>query len=203
MLFGVIGIIAFATAQGGFLGGIERADAREGARTIRVEKGDTVFQIAREHGTNVATLARINQLKDPSLIQVGQELVLPRNQNTRVAKRNSTEGKAAPTMVRGKALGDFTLTAYTAGPESTGKVPQDASYGVTSSGTKVADGITIAVDPNVIPIGSRVYIEGIGYRVAQDTGSAIKNQRIDVFMSDLDKARQFGVKKNIRVELVE
>ena len=48
--------------------------------------------------------------------------------------------------------------------------------------------MTIAVDPSVIPIGSRVYIEGLGYFVAQDTGSAIKGRRIDVFMNDLEEA---------------
>jgi len=63
--------------------------------------------------------------------------------------------------------------------------------------------VTIAVDPSVIPIGSRVYIEGLGYFVAQDTGSAIKGKRIDVFMNDLEEALQFGVKKGVRVAIVE
>lgn len=101
------------------------------------------------------------------------------------------------------SLGTFTLTAYTAGPESTGKSPGDPGYGVTASGAPVSEGVTIAVDPSVIPLGSRVYIEGIGYRTAQDTGGAIKGNRIDVYIDSLTEARLFGVKKNVRVMLVD
>ena len=43
------------------------------------------------------------------------------------------------------------------------------------------DGRTIAVDPSIIPLGTRVYIEGIGERVAEDTGSEIKGNDIDLF----------------------
>ena len=119
-----------------------------------------------------------------------------------VTKESSAE-LSLPTMTRGRMLGEFTLTAYTAGPESTGKSPDHPAYGITSSGAKVREGVTVAVDPKVIPTGSRIYIEGIGYRVAQDTGSAIKGNRIDVYMSDLEEARQFGVKRNVRVELID
>lgn len=106
----------------------------------------------------------------------------------------------APTMA--KPMGTFTLTAYTAGAESTGKSPGDPGYGITASGARVSDGVTIAVDPRVIPMGSRVYIEGIGYRIAQDTGGAIKGNRIDVYIESLNEARLFGVKRNVKVMLV-
>lgn len=173
-----------------------RADAKDGFKTVTVQAGDTVYGIARKNGTNVKTLAKINALSDPSLIRPGQKLQLP-------VPEKETEETAEPVMARGKNLGSFTLTAYTAGKESTGKSPGHPAYGVTSSGARVAEGVTIAVDPRIIPIGSRVYIEGVGYRVAQDTGGAIKGNRIDVYMDDLRQAQQFGVKKKVQVELVE
>ncbi|MDR6225819.1 3D domain-containing protein [Desmospora profundinema] len=184
-----------------------QAAAKENS-VIRVQRGDTLFALARQHKTDVETLAELNDLSDPSFIRVGQELRLPRqreaNKSTEKRKPSRSGGEdAMPAMARGQSLGSFTLTAYTAGPESTGKSPGHPAYGVTSSGAKVSEGVTIAVDPEVIPIGSRVYIDGVGYRVAQDTGGAIKGNKIDVYMNDVDEARQFGVKEGVRVELVE
>lgn len=169
-------------------------------RTILIRKGDTLYELAEKYGYEVEELASINQIQDPSMIRVGQQLRLP--QPKTVSKKEPSLEKGVTTLSRGKDLGLFTLTAYTAGPESTGKSKKHPWYGITASGSYALDGVTIAVDPNVIPIGSRVYIEGIGYRIAQDVGSAIRGQRIDLFISDLSKAKQFGVKKNIRVELV-
>ncbi|PAC80349.1 hypothetical protein CHI05_17570 [Bacillus sp. 7788] len=58
----------------------------------------------------------------------------------------------------------------------------------------------IAVDPSVIPLGSKVYVEGYGYAVASDTGSAIKGNKIDVFVPNKSAAYQWGNKRvKIRV----
>jgi 3D (Asp-Asp-Asp) domain-containing protein len=99
-------------------------------------------------------------------------------------------------------LDEVELTAYTAGFESTGKNPGDPDYGITSSGTTVSEGRTIAVDPTVIPMGWWVYIDGIGYRKAEDTGSAIKGNIIDVFIEDLEKANKFGRKRGYTVYVI-
>jgi 3D (Asp-Asp-Asp) domain-containing protein len=174
---------------------------------IEVKKGDTLYSLARRHGTTVDEIAKTNRLEDPSRIRIGQILAIPRRGTAAPRKRperaETVPVLGIPRIDRGKDLGEFTLTAYTAGPESTGKRPGDPGYGITSSGAGVVEGFTIAVDPDVIPIGSLVYIEGIGYRIAQDTGSAIKGKRIDLYMENLDAAKRFGVKKNVRVELVD
>lgn len=99
-------------------------------------------------------------------------------------------------------IDDTTLTAYTAGVESTGKSTGDEGYGVTASGAMVKEGETIAVDPTIIPMGWWVYITGIGYRKAEDTGSAIKGNKIDVYVEDLAVARSFGKKENIAVYVI-
>ncbi len=63
--------------------------------------------------------------------------------------------------------------------------------GYTASGTQTHYG-TVAVDPNVIPLGTRLYIPGYGYAVAEDTGGAIKGNKIDVWVPSYDEAIQFG-----------
>src|SRR5690606_2387350 len=82
-------------------------------------------------------------------------------------------------------------TAYTDGPESTGKRPGHPAYGITRSGLPTRPGV-VAVDPDVIPLGSIVYVEGYGLAVALDTGSAIKGARIDVWFEDVSTALAWG-----------
>ncbi|CAM4485509.1 ubiquitin-like domain-containing protein [Paenibacillus tarimensis] len=98
-----------------------------------------------------------------------------------------------------KVLKNVTLTAYSAGVASTGKSENHPQYGITASGARVKEGRTIAVDPKVIPIGWWVYIEGIGFRRAEDTGSAIKGNKIDVYFDSESYALKFGRKKGYTV----
>lgn len=113
----------------------------------------------------------------------------------------------APVLATAETLGhlsvrtayDCTLTAYGPGFESTGKHPGDPGYGITASGKVAQPKHTIAVDPELIPLGSLVYINGVGYRVAEDVGGAIRGHHIDVFFSTDDEARIFGVKQHVRV----
>lgn len=66
---------------------------------------------------------------------------------------------------------------------SSGKDPSDPSYGRTATGTPVVKGI-VAVDPAVIPLGSRMYVPGYGFAVAADTGGAVKGNIIDLGYPD-------------------
>lgn len=73
-------------------------------------------------------------------------------------------------------------------------VEQNGPYGpYTASGTRLRPGV-VAVDPSVIPLGTKLYVEGYGYAVAEDTGGAIKGMKIDLFM-DSASAHQFGRQK--------
>ncbi|NRU36276.1 3D domain-containing protein [Clostridium beijerinckii] len=51
---------------------------------------------------------------------------------------------------------------------------------------------TIAVDPSVIPLGSKVYVEGYGYAIASDTGGAIKGDRIDIYINSSNECDSWG-----------
>ena|SRR5690625_386119 len=90
-------------------------------------------------------------------------------------------------------------TAYTAGYESTGKRPGDPGYGITRSGMAAAPG-AIAVDPNVIPLGSVLWVEDYGYGIAIDTGSAIKGSIVDVFFEDVADALEWG-RRQVKVRV--
>lgn len=107
--------------------------------------------------------------------------------------------KNGVTFAYKQILNNVTLTAYTV---DVGKSSEHPQYGMTFSGTRVTEGRTIAVDPKVIPIGWWVYIEGIGLRRAEDTGSAIKGNTIDVYFDSLDYAKRFGVKRGYKVYVI-
>lgn len=63
----------------------------------------------------------------------------------------------------------------------------------TATGTIPKAGRTIAVDPKVIPYGTKVWIEGIGFRVAEDCGGAVNGKIIDLFVEE--NALKFGEQK--------
>lgn len=159
--------------------------------TYAVGPGDTPYSIAKQFGVSPQELMDFNNIYDPTKLRIGQKLKIPAPET------------AGPDLIPAhrkvvKVLSS-TLTAYTAGYESTGKTPSHPQYGITFSGVRAKEGRTVAVDPKIIPLGSTVLIEGIGIRKAEDTGSAIRGSKIDVFIEDLRTARKFGVKKNVKV----
>ena len=87
-------------------------------------------------------------------------------------------------------LGDFKLTHYCT--ELRNHICGTGN-GITATGTQVTTGRTIAVDPTVIPYGSQVYIEGYGWRVAEDCGGAVKNKQIDIAVDAHTDALSMGV----------
>ena len=94
---------------------------------------------------------------------------------------------------RGEASGkEFIVssTAYTASC--------NGCSGVTAIGIDLRanpNAKVIAVDPNIIPLGTKVYVEGYGYAVAGDTGGAIKGYKIDVFIPTTAEAFRWGNRK--------
>lgn len=89
------------------------------------------------------------------------------------------------------------VTAYTAGPESTGKRPGHPLYGITASRARVQERHTVAAGKS-IPFGTRIFIpafaadENRGWFVVEDRGAAIDDNDLDIYMKSLEDARLFG-----------
>lgn len=84
-------------------------------------------------------------------------------------------------------MGEYKVTHYCSCEECCGKTD-----GITFTGTEATEGRTIAVDPEVIPLGSEVILNGESY-IAEDIGGAIQGNRIDVYVNSHEEAKELGV----------
>ena len=112
------------------------------------------------------------------------------------------------TKQRLKLLGNFKVTAYCpckkccgAWAENRPKDENGKEIVYTASGATAKEGQTISVDPKVIPLGSKVVINGKEY-IAQDTGGTIKGNVIDIYFKNHQDAVNFGV-QHLDVYIVE
>ena len=112
----------------------------------------------------------------------------------KIAKAKKAKAKAAKLKAQYKSLGTFNATAYCGCAACCG-----SAGGHTASGTTPTAGRTIATDPSVIPLGSKVLIDGHEY-IAEDTGGAIGGKRVDIFFSSHSAALQFG-RRSVQVSI--
>ena len=155
-------------------------------REVRAGRNGTVRLVVRrlfEDGQEVESRVVAEQVLEP-----------PRDRVLAFGTR-SPEGKphidGLPALGRVRAVLTMLATAYDPGPRSTGKSPGSPGYGVTATGLPAGYGV-VAVDPRVIPLGTRLYIPGYGFAIAGDTGGAIVGQRIDVGFATEQEALNFG-----------
>lgn len=87
--------------------------------------------------------------------------------------------------------------------KSTAYTPMDGGgSGHTALGNYAGKGHA-AVDPDVIPLGSLVYIEGYGYAICDDIGGSIHGNIIDVGVDNYDQAYEWGYKEKVNVYLIQ
>ncbi len=102
-------------------------------------------------------------------------------------------------VFRGGHLREFDMLATAYGPPT---VDRHVPSWITASGKRVRYGL-VAVDPKVIPLGSKLYVENYGYAIAADTGRLIKGNRIDLFFfNSLSELKKFG-RRYVTVYLLE
>lgn len=158
-------------------------------------KKEVEYRIVYENGVEaIREIVNENIIKEPV-----DEMIEQASEKYFVASRGQP--------VRYKKVLIMSATAYDLSVESCGKTPDHPEYGITRSGTKARPGV-VAVDPRVIPLGTKLYVESLdgwadyGFASAEDTGGAIKGKKIDLFMEDSKKVWRFG-RRNVRVYILD
>ena len=193
------------------------------AEQIVIQKGDTLWDLSREYNTTVESIMEENNLVDDLIfpndileispiknltITEGDTLTQPfqdeeQTENNSVQATNLVETEEpAPkeeTATEEPAGKEITVaaTAYTANCKG--------CSGITKTGVDLnanPDQKVIAVDPAVIPLGSKVHVEGYGYATAEDIGGGINGHEIDVFIPKQSDALEWG-RKQVKVTIID
>ncbi|MBQ9298522.1 MAG: 3D domain-containing protein [Clostridia bacterium] len=125
-----------------------------------------------------------NQLREQLAKEQQRPLATQKTKSVTSTKVTTVKPKASTVKPQSTV---YKITAYCLCKQCCGKTD-----GITASGTKAKPGRTVAVDPRVIPLGSKVLIGGKTY-IAEDTGNHIKGNRIDVLLSTHEQAIRHGV----------
>ncbi|CAH0279931.1 Cell wall-binding protein YocH [Peribacillus sp. Bi96] len=155
--------------------------------TYKVKSGDTLWGIANKHNITVNQLKSWNNLKKDN-IHPKQVLKVKQTSTSSKPKAKTTSAKKYKTIT-------VNATAYTADCKG--------CSGITASGLNLKKNPkvkAISVDPKVIPLGTKVHVEGYGEAIAADKGGAIKGNKIDVFYSSKSKAINWG-RKTVKVKV--
>ena len=140
--------------------------------------------------SNLLVLARVRELEGKIAEMQQEEPAEPATVSLRMAQQASAgAGRREPEESQPMQSAVFTAYAYCACEKCCGKW---AEYGLTASGTVPQQGRTVAVDPDVIPLGSELWIDGEGPFVAEDTGSGINGSTIDVYHQRHAAALEWG-----------
>ncbi|WP_255286923.1 cell wall-binding protein EntB [Bacillus toyonensis] len=170
----------------------EEAKAQEIAKAKEEEKAKKIAKAKEEEKAREIAKATKEERAQEIVKAKEEEKAREIAKAKEVSKNNTQSAKRELTVV---------ATAYTADPS------EDGTYGgrvLTAMGhdlTANPNMRIIAVDPKVIPLGSKVWVEGYGEAIAGDTGSAIKGNRIDVLMGSKSKAMNWG-RQTVKVKIL-
>ncbi len=161
---------------------------KENGKEVKRElKSEKVVQEPKKQLTAVGTkvvVASVSRGVKSNAKAPTPKAVAPKTASTKAPAPQQASVKASAPAGRTLMV---SATAYTASCTGCSGITATGINLIANPGLKV-----IAVDPNVIPLGSKVYVEGYGYAIAGDTGGAIKGNKIDLFMANRSAALAFG-----------
>lgn len=158
------------------------------AATHTVKSDEELDEIADRYDTTVDILLELNNLTEMEQAVVNFVLQLPDHiQNKPAVKEEKKETLDDYEVVKTLTVEASAFTAHCKG--CSGKT----AYGIDLR--KNPNIKLIAVDPDVIPLGTKVWVEGYGIAIAGDTGGAIKGGKVDLFMKTKKQAYNWGRKK--------
>ncbi len=170
----------------------------------KVDQGDQLAYLAKVYDTTVMSISQLNHLSS-DVLHRGQVLLIARG-----------SAQIHPLSIQHMSAPTTTAKLVQSPVEAMVATSYDASYASNGSwgavdyfGNPLKFG-DIAVDPRVIPLGSKVWVSGYSdpalpkggfYGTAVDTGGAIKGSRIDIFLPSTTAADRFGI-EHVRVQVI-
>lgn len=173
-----------------------------------VESGDTLVNIATAFEVDVSELINWNKhLAIDSPLQIDEVIKIETNSTTEtiIPEKLTWETETSEeylasnkdtvieetSAVSSDATGEKMTVVATAYSRN-----QPSLTNITASGIDLSQNPqVIAVDPTVIPLGTKVYVEGYGEAIAGDTGSAIIGNRVDLHMDSIDETFKWGIQE--------
>ncbi|QWG51029.1 enterotoxin [Bacillus mycoides] len=168
----------------------EEAKAQEIAKAKEEAKAREIEKAKEEAKAKAQEIAKAK--KEAQAREIEEAKAKEATKTQEVSKNNTQSAKRELTVV---------ATAYTADPSENGTYGGRVLTAMGHDLTANPNMRIIAVDPKVIPLGSKVWVEGYGEAIAGDTGSAIKGNRIDVLMGSKSKAMNWG-RQTVKVKVL-
>ncbi|EOP59215.1 enterotoxin/cell-wall binding protein [Bacillus cereus VDM053] len=174
----------------------EAAEAQEAAEAREAAKAQEAAEAREAAKAQEAAEAReAAKAQEAAKAREAAKAQKPATQQP-VAKETETSAPSSSRELRVQA------TAYTADPLENGyKAGDQVKSAMGHNLTANPNMKLIAVDPSVIPLGSKVWVEGYGVAIAGDTGGAIKGNKIDVLMPDKGTSSNWG-RKTVTVKIL-
>lgn len=174
---------------------IAEPEEEAGPETSKIRTRTTLRTLPDSNSTNITTLPVGTEVIVLGEAQGGYKMVQYNGMtgyildNTNVSTIDVNKLGGEPVL--------FSCTAYCSCRICCGSYSPEVRGGVahTATGTVPEEGRTIAVDPTVIPYGTKVYIDGLGVYIAEDCGGAIKGNHIDIYFSSHEGAKAFGTQR--------